>query len=471
MAHAFHTIWLGGCPPLRALENLIHLLLLFERELPQWHQQPSEQQAPVPLLWLDQSAWDLLIEQAPLDVHPCSSHTIPERWQHCLTALLGESMVVCRWLQFEHTRGPLHLPVLVVEQMLTALSEPWASIQPALKLLKQQRLPSLSDPAAASLLNGPALLAYLRSLIAHAQQHWARHGLLCLASDLLRLLALSWRPGVYGDLGDVTGRLQRLPSVADAGSAGFCAHHTVAVENDLIITTNANIVQAITLATALWSWGTVRGIAQRLVLDHPTPSSDPNELLQAVLPQLDQRLPSPPSLTELLQAPWTQLADFINLAYGATPVFHPATHLNRYSAGRRGKELLINDVGGFSGYQHAAHRLVPTNAEAWLACADRYGLSDYAPQLGWKTYGYGAIDRLIDLGQRLNSTPKRAESARADLALIALSLSISAKQLEPVASLSAQLHTLLSNAHHQPQQRSHWLGQVELLCKAFAATG
>lgn len=471
MAHAFHTIWLGGCPPLRALENLIHLLLLFEQELPQWHQQPAQQQAPVPLLWLDQSAWDQLIEQAPLPVHPCPSHSIPECWQHCTAALLTNAMGYCRWLQFEHAGGPLHLPVLVVEQMITVLSEPWISIQPALKLLEQQRLPSLSDPAATSLLDGPVLLAYLRSLIAHAQQHWARHGLLCLASDLLRLLALSWRPGVYGDLGDVTGRLQSLPNVADAGSAGFCAHHTVAVENDLIITTSANIVQAITLATALWSWGTVRGIAQRLALDQDRTHSDPAELLEAVLPQLDQRLPSPPSLAELLQAPWTQLADFINLAYGATPVFHPATHLNRYSAGRRGKELLINDVGGFTGYQHATHRLVPTNAEAWLACARRYGLSDYAPQLGWKTYGYGAIDRLIDLGQRLQSTPKPSKSARADLGLIARSLGISSERLEPVAILSAQLHTLLSNAHHQPQQRNHWLSQVELACNAFETTG
>jgi hypothetical protein len=45
MASAFHTIWLGGCLPLRALENLIQFLQFFEQELPQWPEQPAQHEA------------------------------------------------------------------------------------------------------------------------------------------------------------------------------------------------------------------------------------------------------------------------------------------------------------------------------------------------------------------------------------------------------------------------------------------
>jgi hypothetical protein len=86
-------------------------------------------------------------------------------------------------------------------------------------------------------------------------------------------------------------------------------------------------------------------------------------------------------------------------------------------------------------------------------------LGDYAPQLGWKTYGFGVIDRLVDLGQREPSA-----AARAELMLMAESFPMTPAQLDPVAKLSAQLHTLLERVHHQPERRHDWLAKVQELC-------
>lgn len=462
----FHTIWLGGSPPLRVLNNLCHLL----------HLSSADPGGCPPLLWLDRSAWQLLPRRSALPLQLLPAHQVPAALVESLRALRFSQPELPHWLRIEHPTGVRHAPVLLLEEHSPALAEPWQVIEPATTALAalgatpagqrflEQEL-GFSDPAAAALLQGPQLLAYLHTLLGHAQRHWAGHGLLCLASDLLRLLVLAWRPGVYGDLGDVAGRLPQLPTAADAGPAGFCAHHTVAIENDLILASDRPTLQAITLATALWSWRSVRGIAGRLQIS--LPDGEPSGLLQAVLPHLDQRLPQPPSLAPLLQPPWSLLADAINLAYGAAPLFHPAAALAPYSAGRRGKELLINDVGGFTGYQKAAHYLAPANAATWACCAAQLNLGDYAPQLGWKTYGFGAIDRLIDNGRRLqepNTSAAMAAASRADLALLAESLPLSATQLEPIALLAHQLHQQLSAAHHHPQRRAHHLARVEALC-------
>ncbi|MEB3320150.1 MAG: hypothetical protein VKI63_04335 [Cyanobium sp.] len=473
MPAPFHTIWLGGSPPLRVLDNLCHLLR-FSSEDPT---------GCPPLLWLDRSAWHHLQQGAPLHLQRLPAVQAPAALVEAIRPLLSSPPERGHWLRIDHPAGAQHVPVLLLEEHREALAAPWQAIGPAIKALAglgatadgqhllEQEL-GLADPAAAALLEPQALLAYLHTLLEHARRHWVAHGLLCLASDLLRLLALAWQPGVYGDLGDVAGRLLQLPSLAMAGATGFCAHHTVAIENDLIVATDRVTLQAITLATALWSWRNVRAIALRLQIEPA--EAEPAALLQAVLPHLDQRLPRPPSLAPLLQPPWTRLADYINLAYGAAPVFHPATDLAPYSAGRRGKELLINDVGGFTGYQKAAHHLAPGNASAWRGCGAQLGLNDYAPQLGWKTHGFGAIDRLIDGGQRLRSATTGAAMAaatRLDLSLLAASLGLSPDRIEAIALLAHQLHQLLSRAQLQPLQRRHWLAQVEALCAETHLTG
>jgi hypothetical protein len=497
MALAFHTIWLGSTPPLRALENQIHLLALFEAQLPLWPQLSAQGRPCIPLLWLDRRAWQQLSRASALPLTPCGADQVPEAWLACTDALFASppqssqtAPITCHhWLRIASPAGTHHhLPVLIVEEMLAALAQPWQDLQPTLAILQSlavtddgatflERELALGDPATSALLEGPPLLDWLLAVCSHAQQHWRAHGLLCLASDLLRLLALIRLPGAYGDLGDVAGRLQALPTAASAGPDGFCAHHTVAIENDLILATDPLRLQAITVATGLWSARTIRAIAIRLQL---VPAGvAPLELLQAVLPHLDRRLLPPPALQPLFQPPWIRLADFINLAYGAPQVFQPREALAAYAAGYRGKELLINDVGGFTGYQKAAHHLAPANASTWADLALQHGLVDYAPQLGWKTYGFGTIDRLIDLGQRLladqpleawdTSGSHDSCPAWAELALIADGLGMSAARLEPLAVLCCRLHQLLGRAWFEPQQRHHWLAQVQQLCQTWDA--
>ena len=117
-----------------------------------------------------------------------------------------------------------------------------------------------------------------------------------------------------------------------------------------------------------------------------------------------------------------------------------------------------NSLGGLTGYQKATYHLAPGNAATWAFSAQRLGLGDYAPQLGWKTYGFGMIDRLVYLGQRQPSA-----AARSELVLMAESLRMTPAQLEPVAHHCGRLHTLLERVQHQPEQRLHWLAQVQKL--------
>ena len=293
------------------LDNLCHLLRLSTDD-------PS---GCPPLLWLDRSALHHLQQRSPLRLQLLPPDQAPAAMGEAIRFLLSSQPEQGHWLRIDHPAGLRHAPVLLLEEH----SE------------------TLADPDAAALLAPQQLLTYLQTLVDHARRHWAAHGLLCLASDLLRLLSLAWQSGGFGDLGDVAGRLSQLPSVAMA-STGFCAHHTVAIENDLIVATDRVTLQAITLAAALWSWRSVRAIA--LPLQISPEESEPAAHLQAVLPHLDQRLHRPPSLAPLLQPPWSRLAEYINLAYGAAPVFHPPADLAIHNSGRRGKELLINDVGG-----------------------------------------------------------------------------------------------------------------------------
>ena len=125
-----------------------------------------------------------------------------------------------------------HDPVMLVEDEISSLRQYWKSRQQAMDLFARVFSPPVDQRCH---LSDVYTFDWFLTLYQHVCQRWASHGLLCLASDLLGLLVLVWKPGAYADLGDVAGRLKILPTANDAGLHGICAHHTVAIENDLII--------------------------------------------------------------------------------------------------------------------------------------------------------------------------------------------------------------------------------------------
>ena len=138
------------------------------------------------------------------------------------------------------------------------------------------------------------------------------------------------------------------------------------------------------------------------------------------------------------------------------------------------KELLINEVGGFTGYQKAAHHLVLDNGHRWESLAQEQGLQAYAPQLGWKTYGFGTLDRLIDVGRRLRdpSAPGAlAVKVEVEVGRLAEGLALPPGRLRAITLLAHQLHGLLARAHGEPGQRGACLAQVEQLCHQFTPPG
>jgi hypothetical protein len=482
MSLAFHTVWLGGAVPLRNLLNLGRMLHAFERELPRWHALPEHERPYLPLLWLDHSAWQHLLNQSPLPVSVCAPSLVPPVWFRCASHLIGQDMGAVRWLRITIDEQTQHIPVLLLEDMREALARPWqdmqglgrclqvlATKQDGLYLQRELGLPSSLDQALHEF-SGPEMLAWMEQLVDHCRRQWAAHGLLCLASDVLRLMALCWLPGAYGDLGDVVGRLDGLPTRArvHARGEGFCAHRTVAIENDLIFCQDRELVMAITWGTALWSRQAVQRVAERLHLDS---NLSAQETLRAVLPRLDARLPAVPSLRELLGAPYTRLADYISMAYGSQSVFGHGATLQAFFKARADKQLLIDHIGGFTGYQKFAHCLVPDSAQAWAQCERQLGLAGYAPQLGWQSYGFGTIDRLVGHGQALIEGTVHTGLVRQELALMAPGMGVETSFMEPLAVLCYRLHGLLACAHFEPAKRHTCLSEAQMLCDSFERGG
>lgn len=468
-------VWLGGALPLRHLLNLCRLLRHHERAAAT---QPTSDQPYLPLLWLDRSAWENTVTQAALPVTEAAAQEVPPDWINAwarMSTSAADPRPACRWLRIDDGRALHHVPVLIYEEQRAALARPWRSlehIEPVLEPLAASPVgrqfllaeAGMADIGAALRdLDGPQALRCMEILIDHSRTQWARHGLLCLASDLLRLLVLVWRPGAYADLGDVGGQLSALPSpsLLPPQTQAFCGHHTVAIENDLIFAHSAPHIQAIAWGSAWWGARTIAGVAARLGLDQAEHSAA--ERLVAVLPELDRRLPAVPDLRDIFAPPGTRLADYIALAYGSQPAWGYGDALRGYFAGRRDKEMLIDHIGGFTGYQKFAYHLAPGNATAWHQCAQRLGLSDYAPQLGWKSYGFGTMDRLIGLS-RLLDADDTAEPARRELAHMAASLGMSADHLEALARHACRLHDLLARAHFAPAERAGLMAQVQVLC-------
>ena len=254
---------------------------------------------------------------------------------------------------------------MLVEDGISSLRQAWTSRQQAMDLFARVFSPPVDQLRH---LSDVCTFDWFLTLYQHICQQWASHGLLFLASDLLRLLVLVWKPGAYADLGDVAGRLKVLPTANDAGSNGICAHHTVAIENDLIIACDKIKLMAIILG-AIPQFTSISRIAQN---GHPPRSG--LDLLQRVLPHLDHQLPNPPPVVaQLFCSPWLRLVDYINLAYGASPLFNYGPDLTPFTQVSRGKELLVNEVAGFTGFQMTACRLLPQNQQNWDLLRGRYG--------------------------------------------------------------------------------------------------
>lgn len=223
---------------------------------------------------------------------------------------------------------------------------------------------------------------------------------------------------------------------------------------------------AIVLGAQLRSLPSISRIAQKLGIQ----SRYGLDLLQSVLPHLDYQLPNPPpDVARFFHPPWLRLADCINLAYGASPIFDYGPDLSLFMQVGKGKELLMNEVAGFTGFQITASRLLPQNQQNWDVLEDRYGSADYAPQLGWKTYGYGTIDRIIDLGLQLSCADDRSQQAiHQDLAALSKIIHVPRQSMELLAIFCASIFVHLRDAHVGSTGRQEHVFAVKRLCNDFS---
>lgn len=476
MSLPLHLVWLGGAVPLRSLENVHRLARMHERESSRPQAAGAEDRPYFPLLWLDRSAWERTLAEQVTPVEPVPASAVPHALRVAVDDGLDAHVAGVRWLRLdaaqEAAAETTHVPVLLYEEMRHALAEPWRRTEIARERLRalqrtpagqaflaeQARLPEMIEACGADGA-GPPFSTYLGMFIDHARAAWARHGLLCLASDLLRLQALVWRPGAYADIGDAAGLLRVLPTRrrVHADESAFSAHCTVAIENDLVFCADRALMQAVTLGTLLWSQRTLQRMAGRLGLQAP---GSPPELARAVLPALDRQMPPAPDLRPLYEKPHVGLANYVNRAYGSHHLVGDPAALEMYFSGRQAKETLIDHVGGFTGYQLFADRLAPACRRVWQACQVEFGLLDYAPQLGWKTHGFGTLERLVVHGQRLRQGHPRLGSVRRELGAMSGPLALPAQSMEALALRVSEVHDLLRQAHFEPARREALLARA-----------
>jgi hypothetical protein len=475
-----HLVWLGGAVPLRGLENLHRLARMHEQALSE-QAEPQPQDRPYfPLLWLDRSAWDQTLAAQVTPLEPVPGAAVPAAIRTALADGLDAHVAAVRWLRLDAApqaaAQTVFLPVLLYEEMRHALAEPWRRTDLARERLRsmartpagqaflagQARLGDMIEAAGADGA-GPQFAAYLGVFIDHVRSAWARHGLLCLASDLLRLQALVWRPGAYADIGDAAGLLQVLPTLrrVRAAESVFSAHCTVAIENDLVFCAERALMQAVTLGALIWSLRTLQATAARLGLPDP---GRPPDLARAVLPALDRRMPATPDLRPLYETPHAGLANYVNRAYGSHHLVGDPAALDPYFSGRQTKEMMIDHVGGFTGYQLFANVLAPACRQVWKSCQVEFGLLDYAPQLGWKTHGFGTLERLVGHGQRLRQGHPRLAGVRRELRAMSTALGLPAPAMEPLALRVSEVHDLLRQAHFEPARRDALVARALARC-------
>lgn len=477
MSLPLHLVWLGGAVPLRGLENLHRLARLHAQEAAAAAQADPQDRPYFPLLWLDRSAWDRTLAAPVTPVAAVDPSAVPAALRQVMDAGLGPQAPVVRWLRLDAAPQAepeaVLLPVLIYEDMRPALAAAWQQTDAAWThlralartpagrdfLAREPRLPELLQAAGAGD-SGPDFAAWLELLIDHVRARWSGHGLLCLASDLLRLQALVWRPGAYADLGDIAALLRVLPTRrrTRAAQSPFCAHCTIAIENDLIFCADRARVHAVTIGTVLWGVRALEAVAARLKLP-PRPLSAP-DLARAVLPALDAQMPPAPPLRPLYETPHAGLADYVNRAYGSHPLGVDPQAPQAFFSGRDTKDGLINQVGGFTGYQLFARVLAPACRAAWEEAESDFGLRDYAPQLGWKTHGFGTLERLVGHGQRLRHGHPRLASVQRELQAMAAGLELAPQAMEPLARRVSEVHDLLRQAHYEPARREALIAQA-----------
>lgn len=465
-----HLIWLGASPPVQNLANLHKLAGLFNQHIQNNRTLICEDRAYLPLLWLDESAYQALISDPVITIKLVTNRQVPQALLSATQTGLQEHFNHCRWLAISINHIEQFLPLLVLEDMQPALNSLWQSpsgLTPyfaklcknphGLALLQHLGLSSAAtnlDHELKAIFNQD-IADYLRTLSFHAKQNWGRHGLTCLASDLIRLQVVQLLPGAYIDIGDIAERLTCLPTQRLCGwsQTEFMGHQTVAIENDFFACHSPGLLQAISFGAFLWSRSCIARLLHAAQLIKPDQQNSAQLGLELALPLIDARLPAVPDLAYLFTPPFTKLANYICLAYSSHALFGDAADLKQFFQAKLVKEHLIDHIGGFTGYQKFAYLLAPNSPLVWHQSAAEFGLVDYAPQLGWKAYGFGTIDRLITDARLIQQNSALKSYAIAELKQMASHLNLDSDQLQRIAQFSATVYDLGRRAHFQPAQR------------------
>jgi hypothetical protein len=476
LAWVLHSVWLGGEMPLRSWSNLWRLSAGFDYL--EAATDASSNPPYMPLLWLDASAWRHVTQSSWVPVREIG--LVPAHWQAACEGRLGIHAGQCRWVSMDFLGRTHCVPVMIYEEMKSVLTlraqdtvlaaghlNALAQTSAGLAFLTQEL--SLDPAAPAWGCDVDDAASFYALLVDHVRQHWAGHGLLCLASDVVRLQVLSRWPGGYVDLGDVAGLLPNLPSAMTSPNAEhvFCGHHTIAIENDVMFCRDAGFVHALLLGM----YGAIRqtfiGMASKLGVS--TAELNLTQIAQAVLPHLDARMPRKLDVAKMFDAPYTVLLEYINMAYGAASQFGHENLVGPYLSARTVKGHLIDHVGGFVAYQKLAHQLAPDNAKNWGRYAQSLGLEHYAPQLGWKVQGFGVLDRFIHDGRLVRDGSPLSDWAGIELQRLAQSLGLNPDQAKILAVFAADAYDQMKEAYFAPEQSA--ASVTRLISQAQALSG
>lgn len=462
---ALHLIWIGGTLPLRCLENVHRLARMFEQQSSSFQSMTKDELPYMPLLWLDQLALHQTLAASVCDISLIDAENVPPAWLESAQLCLAAESSKLHWLQlYADSFNEIEfvfVPVLLVDELKKQLLQPWKNINPAWQHLRNldqtwegreflQQTPNLAIVIQDHSMQDDAVFIfnYIWQLFEYVVKHWKKQGLLCMASDLLRLLVLVWKSGAYVDIGDIAARIKYLPTrkSARAQEHKFNAHYTIAIENDLIFCDDSSLIQAATIGVYVWSLTTIEAITHQH-RTAPVIKINQLETLFLALNLLNQKFASVPHLADLYAVPNYQIVNYINRAYGSVHLVGDSQYLLSYFQNSNGREKLINHVAGFEGYQRLLAQMVPNCKDVWLKTAPIFGLDNYAPQLGWRTYGFGLLDQMILCGRRLGQAHPSHKKVQKELMGVSSKLGISQEQVEAAALRVWEVYELLEKAN------------------------